>query len=234
MATSPLQLPRAVLFDYDGVLVASEPIHLFAWMQLLDELGFPQDREAILKSVGRTAPEILSDLLDRYRPGWSSKQFDVHQLAQRKNDFYVIQANQDLRVYPGVEEGLRWLRSQKVRLAVVSNARRRELEKTMKKLGLFDQFDEIVSRDDAGIAKPDPRPYLFAAAALGIDPSDCLAIEDSPTGLEAALIAQIPAAAVTTHFTREILQAPVPGRPDLRPIWVGASIQEFFECLRQK
>ena len=227
-----IKRPRAVLFDYDGVLVASEPIHLSAWLQLLDELGLPRDQKIIQAAIGKTAPEILSQILDRYRPGWSAIDYPVHQLAQRKNDIYVIIAEQELSVYPGVVEGLQWLRSQKIAVAVVSNGRRKELERTMRHLGLFEQMDEVVSRDDAKASKPDPTPYLFAAACLGVEVQDCMAVEDSPTGLESALMAKIPTAALMTNFSREAVERPVPGRPDLQPVWIGQSIIQYFQWIK--
>ena len=114
----------------------------------------------------------------------------------------------------------------------MSNARRNELVRTMDHLKLTPFFDEIISRDDAGAAKPDPLPYLMAAASLEIAVESCVAIEDSPTGLEAALRAEIPVAAVLTSYERADLEAPVPGLPHLRPVWIGESIQNFFDWLK--
>jgi beta-phosphoglucomutase len=226
------KLPRAVLFDYDGVLVTSEPIHLSAWMQLLAELNLPTDAQLVQANVGKTAPEIISSLLSHYKPGWSAEEYDVVALALRKNDHYLSLAQTRLQPYPGVKEGIEWLHSQKILTAVVSNGKRRELEKTMRMLGLYDLFDQIVSRDDVRAHKPDPTPYLFAAANFDLEPQDCIAIEDSPTGLEAALMARIPSAGVTTNFTRKALEFPVPGRSDLKPIWIGDSMNEFFAWLK--
>jgi HAD superfamily hydrolase (TIGR01509 family) len=226
--------PQAVLFDYDGVLVSSEPIHLSAWLQLLTQMGLPADSEMIQKNVGRTAPEIMAQVLDRYRPGWSPETYDVHDLAKQKNVIYLSLAQKGLQPYPGVIEGLRWLRSVSIKTAVVSNAKRNELEKTMRHLGLFELFDQVISRDDAGCAKPDPTPYLLGAASLKLDPDQCIAIEDSPPGLEAALQAKVPAVAVLTNFSRDVVQSPVPGRPDLKPQWIFDSIQDFFTWLRSE
>ncbi len=234
MTLSPkkIKVPRAVLFDYDGVLVASESTHLLAWMQLLTTLGLPNDRETVEKGVGKTAPIILTELLNRYKPDWKAADYDVHALAQQKNNYYLSYAQNQLQVYPGVKEGLQWLKSKKIPMAVVSNGRRREIDATMKQLGLFDFFDQIISRDDVNAHKPDPTPYLFAAASLHVEPHECIAIEDSPTGLEAALFAKIPVAAVMTNFSKMELTHPVPGRPDLSPVWLGHSIQDFFEWLK--
>ncbi len=231
--TSPLlQRPHAVLFDYDGVLVASDTIHLSAWMQLLDELQLPSDQKIIQERIGQTAPEIIRQILDLYRPGWNPGEYDLDALALRKNDFYLGFAQNQLQAYPGVHDGIRWLQSQNIKTAVVSNGKRHDLEKTMKKLNLKSLFDAVISRDDVGTFKPNPTHYLFGAAALGMDPHECLAIEDSPTGLESALLAKIPVAAVTTTFPKISLQNPVLGRPDLKPIWIGASIQSFFDWLK--
>jgi phosphoglycolate phosphatase/beta-phosphoglucomutase len=173
----------------------------------------------------------MARLLDLHRPTWDPKDYDLNDLARRKNVFYLELAKKGLQTYPGVPEGLQWLRSQGIRTAVVSNGKRNELEKTMKHLDLFDLFDQVISRDDAKSSKPDPAPYLLGAALLEVEPHECLAIEDSPTGLEAALFARIPSAAVLTNFPRQALETPVPGRPDLKPRWIFNSIQEFFAWL---
>jgi HAD superfamily hydrolase (TIGR01509 family) len=234
--TTPLPFtrrPRAVLFDYDGVLVASEPIHLLAWLQLLDELGLPQDRKIVQNSVGKIAPQILTTFLDTYRPGWTPQDWDFQKIVQRKNDIYVERAKKELQLYPGVREGLEWLKSEKIRVAIVSNGRRRELEKTIRYLELHSYLDEVISRDDVPAAKPDPTPYLMGAAALGCEVGECIAVEDSPTGIEAALHAKVPSAAITTNFPFEVMQAPVPGRPDLKPTWIFESARSFFEMLKK-
>lgn len=229
-------LPKAILFDYDGVLVSSEPIHLQAWMQLLNELGLPwnsEGKQIIQNNIGKTAPEVLSLYLNQMKSDWKELKIDPQTLAQRKNTLFLSIAEKHLSAYPGVYEGLQWLRSMKVAVAVVSNARRRELKSTMDVLGLTEWTDEVVSRDDVPSFKPSPVPYLFAAASLGAEPRECIAVEDSPTGLEAALLAGIPTAAVITTFPRSALENPVPGRPDLKPNWICPSIQEFFISLKK-
>jgi HAD superfamily hydrolase (TIGR01509 family) len=226
-----MKLPRAILFDHDGVLVASEPLHWAAWEQLLSELGIPYNNAEMRNFIGKTAPEIILLLLNRYQPGWDPARYDLAALAKRKNDIYLEHARSDLKPYAGVLEGLRWLRAQGIKTAVVSNAKRRELETALNHLGLRPWLDAVVSRDDVSASKPDPTPYLFGAASVGVDPAQCMAVEDSPPGLEAALMARIPAAAVLTNFGRQQLEFPVPGRPDLRPAWIGATMLEFFEML---
>jgi HAD superfamily hydrolase (TIGR01509 family) len=224
--------PRAILFDNDGVLIASEPLHWNAWEALLAELGLPYNNAEMRTFVGKTAPEIILALLNKYSPGWDRARHDLVALAQRKNDIYLKLAHSQLSAYPGVVEGLKWLRARGIKTAVVTNAKRRELEASMKITGLGSLIDLHVSRDDVSAPKPDPAPYLYAAACLAAKPSECIVVEDSPTGLEAALMGKIPAAAVMTNFPASSLQTPVPGRPNLMPIWVGADPAEFFGWLK--
>jgi HAD superfamily hydrolase (TIGR01509 family) len=229
----PRTLPKAILFDHDGVLVASEPLHWAAWEKLLLELDIPYNSSEMRTFIGRTAPEIIVELLNLYRPGWDPAKYNPTQLAKRKNDFYLASARTDLRAYPGVIEGLEWVRAQGIRLAVVSNAKRRELEMALALLGITSAFDAIVSRDEVSSPKPDPAPYLFAAAILGVAPADCIAVEDSPPGLIAALRAGIPAAAVETNFPRAQLEHPAPDQPELKPEWIGHATRDFFAWLKQ-
>jgi alpha,alpha-trehalose phosphorylase len=228
----PIPRPRAILFDHDGVLVNSAPIHDAAWTRMLAEIGLSHDPRDFKTMIGKTAPQTMKELLDRYRPGWKAEDYDLDALALRKNDFFLEIAPTELRLFPGVLEGLKWLKSQGIQAAVVSNAKRRELMAVHERLGTVGYFDAIISRDDIRPPKPDPTPYLFGAASLGMDPAHCVAVEDSLPGLEAALVARIPAAAVMTAYDEVALSAPVPGRPDLRPHWIGPSMVEFFEWIR--
>lgn len=227
-----IQRPRAILFDHDGVLVASEPLHWAAWEGLTKEIGIPFDEASVRHAVGKTAPEILTLLIQMHRPDWTVSPEQIHDWVNRKNEIYLEGAKAGLKPYPGVREGLKWLNSQNIKTGVVSNARRRELNTMLEHLELSPLMNVIISREDAGASKPDPIPYLFGAESLGVDPSDCIAIEDSPTGMEAALMAKIPTAGVLTNFARTALESPVPGRPDLRPFWIGESIESFFQMIQ--
>lgn len=227
-----MNLPKAVLFDNDGVLIASEPLHWAAWAALLQELGLPAKIQDIAAQVGKTGPQIIGALLDLYKPGWSADQYDVDALALRKNDIYLTRVAAELQAYPGVRELLEWLRAEGIKTAVVTNAKRREMTTSLRALDLAPLFDVMISRDDVPRPKPDPSPYLTAAALVGVAPADCLVVEDSLTGIEAGLMGRIPSAGVTTNFKRYELEQPVAGRPDLKPVWVGESIVALHHWLK--
>jgi beta-phosphoglucomutase len=224
--------PKAILFDHDGVLVTSEELHFLAWQQLLKDMGLPWNEIRFDGMVGRPAPVILSTLLDQFKPGWSASDFDVDALALKKNDYYLEYASTQLGLYPGVREGLDWAKAEGIPCGVVSNARRRELKHSLTQLKIEDYFGVVLSRDDVIRPKPDPGPFEFAALSLGVAPSECVAIDDSPTGLEGALLAGCVTASVTTNYPRSALVSPIPGRPDLRPVWVGDTMDGFFGWLK--
>ncbi len=229
-----MKLPRAILFDNDGVLVSSEPRHRAAWGRLLVDLGLPYFEEELASMAGRTAPKILVDLLDKYRPGWDPARHDVDALVLRKNDYYLESLRTEgLPAYPGVREGLMWLRSQKISIAVVSNAKKRELEFALSSSRLVEFFDLVISRDEAPKPKPDPAGYLYAASYFGVEPGHALVVEDTPPGIQAGLMGGIPCAAVLSSFSRETMTTPVPGRPDLQPRIIVESMPELFEWLSQ-
>lgn len=224
--------PKAILFDHDGVLVTSEELHFLAWQQMLKEMGLPWSEISFDGLVGKPAPVILCTFLDRYRPGWSTAEYDVDALALRKNDIYLEFANTQLGLYPGVREGLEWLRAEGIPCAVVSNAKRRELKASLTLLKIEEYFKVVLSRDDVVKPKPDPGPFEYAALTLGVSPSDCIAIDDSPTGLEGAILAGCITASVTTNYPLKFLQTPIPGRPDLKPVWIGNTMESFFAWLK--
>lgn len=227
----PIYRPKAILFDHDGVLVTSEELHFLAWQQLLKDLGLPWKEVRFEGLVGRPAPFILTTLLDQFKPGWSPAEFDVDALALKKNDYYLNYAQTQLGLYPGVREGLAWAKAEGIPCGVVSNAKRRELKASLSMLKIEEYFKVVLSRDDVPRPKPDPGPFEFAALSLGVSAAECVAIDDSPTGLEGALLAGCVTASVTTNYLRRALEEPIPGRTDLRPVWIGDTMEEFFEWL---
>lgn len=224
--------PKGILFDNDGVLISSEELHLMAWKEMLFRMGLPYENVVWNRYVGKPAPLIMAALLDEFKPGWNRADYDLEKLSVEKNDIYLEIAKTQLAPYPGVREGLEWLKSQGIRVAVVSNAKSRELHFAMDTLQLRPFMDVIISRDDSPFPKPHPAMYEKGAAELGLLPSECIAIDDSPTGLESALLAGCAAASITTNYPRDYLVHPVPGRSDLSPVWIGDSTSQFFEWLK--
>ncbi len=222
-----------MLFDNDGVLVMSEPLHWDAWGKLLVEvLGIPYSKELVSSLAGKTGPEILRTVLDAHKPGWTEKDYPLQLLTDKKNEFYARVAREELKIYPGIQPLLEFLRARGIGRAVVSNARRKELEMALSVTGITELFDCILSRDDVARPKPDPMAYETAAAALGFSAHECWVVEDSPSGLSAGLLAGATCIGILSNFDRSYLENPVPGRPDLKPAAIFGSAEELWEWVQ--
>ena len=221
--------PKAILFDNDGVLIESESLHMAAWAKMLSQYQIPASISELEALVGRTAPQIMRTFLDRYRPGWSSSEFNLDEIALRKNDLYLEEVRTHLKLYPGVREGLEQFRAAGIQMAIVTNAKRRELEASLDALGTREFFSTLISRDDVSEPKPSPMPYLTAAAVCGVELFEALVVEDSPPGLEAGLMSGIPTVGMLSNFDESQLQSPVPGRPDLKPIALHSDMRTFVK-----
>jgi len=185
---SPIQV-RAVIFDFDGVLVDSEPIRFQAGAQALEEIGVSLTWERFMKFwLGRTDDAGLRDLLgDRFEA-------DGKRVAARRNALY----EERLDEVPAFPDSVRLLRRvpDGTRLAVVTGSRQIEVERILTHLGLFREFHVIVTAEDYARAKPAPEPFLTAARCLDLPPVSCLVIEDSLAGVTAGHAAGMPVVAV--------------------------------------
>jgi HAD superfamily hydrolase (TIGR01509 family) len=200
---------RAVLFDFDGVLVDSEPLHFRAMREALVSEGFTIGEEEywrhLLAHDDRTAIRIA---LERHGIAFDGARIEA--VTRRKADAYE-RVLADIPFLPGARE-LALALSLEVPLAIASGARRMEIEAILKAGGLRDAFAAVVGIDDVARGKPDPEPYLTAMRRLdgrapGLRPAECLVIEDSCTGILAGLAAGMKVLAVTTSFPAAKLAA---------------------------
>jgi len=211
---------KACLFDFDGTLVMSEPLHWSAWREACLGLFGVSVTDAFLKArAGQISPVIGREILEAAssRPVTDS---DVARLGDKKNEIYASRVSTELRPYPGVLEGVAKLKRAGIRTAVVSNARSRELELGIAAVGLEGIFDFVASREDFPRPKPAPDGYLAALAALGVSAQEAVVVEDAPVGVAAGLAAGVSCVAVLSNFPREAFPAVVPA---------FASIAHWFE-----
>jgi HAD superfamily hydrolase (TIGR01509 family) len=180
---------RAIIFDFDGVLVDSEPIRFKVGSQALEEIGVSLTWERFIRFwLGRTDDAGLRALLgDRFEE-------DGKHIVARRNALYEERLHEVL-AFP---DSVRLLRRVPggTRLAVATGSRQREVEGILTRLGLFQDFQAIVTAEDYARAKPAPDPFLTAARRLDISPRSCLVIEDSSAGVTAAHAAGMPVVAV--------------------------------------
>jgi len=181
-----LQLPpgtfRAYLFDCDGTVVDSMPLHYIAWTKALGEWGCTFDETTFYAWGGKTIPQIISTLNQM-----QGLDMPVVAVAERKENLYFSLLPQ-LKPVPEVLEHIEAQRG-RIPFAVVSGSTRESIVKSLTTVGLLDRFDLLVGSEDYARSKPAPDAFLTAAARLGVDPADCLVFEDTDMGIQAATAA---------------------------------------------
>jgi beta-phosphoglucomutase len=183
--------PRAVLFDFDGVIADTENHHIAAWQRTLLALGWEIPDEEAARSAEVDDREFLRVLFAARRV----ERADIEGWTRKKQKLTVELLRDAPRIYPGVIELIGNLRG-RVRLAVVSGTWRENVEAVLANPSLAGEFELIVGKEDVKAVKPHPEAYLLALRKLGIGPSEAVAIEDSPSGITAARVAGIPSVAV--------------------------------------
>jgi HAD superfamily hydrolase (TIGR01509 family) len=191
---------RAVIFDMDGVIVDSEPYSIRALIDILRQYGVEPTEDDLRRSYGRRVRDDFIDYFSRY--GVTA---DVDSAIAHKHARYYHLAAGHLQPFPGVMPLLGRLRARGYRVALASSGDRVKVAFGMQALELNGTFEAIVSGDDVTHSKPDPEIYLTAAQRLGVSPTECIAIEDAPAGVEAVKRAGMRCIAVTNSVTREQL-----------------------------
>lgn len=187
--------PAAVLWDMDGTLVDTEPYWIRAEFDIVESHGGTWSREHALALVG-------SDLLDSgaYIRDNGPVPLTPHEIVEMLLDRVVASIRHEIPWRPGARELLDEVRNSDTPSALVTMSWRRFAEPVVQALPAG-SFDVMVVGDDVERGKPHPDPYLLAAERLGVDPRDCLAIEDSPTGVASALAAGCTVLAVPNHVS---------------------------------
>ncbi|MBI4575531.1 MAG: HAD family phosphatase, partial [Planctomycetes bacterium] len=185
---------RAVIWDFDGVIVDAEPLHYEAFRRALAERGVVLDREVYYAEF---LPLDDAAFFERARERLGLMG-DVAALSRRKREIYqeVLRAD-GVRVFPGVRELLAAVGGS-LRQAIASGSTGGEVRQICAMGGITRHFAAIVTIDDVARGKPAPDLFLEAACRLRAAPAGCLVIEDSPSGVEAARAAGMKALAVTT------------------------------------
>jgi len=181
-----LKLPKglfgAYLFDCDGTIADSMPLHYIAWKKALGEWNCEFDEKLFYAWGGMPIAEIVSTLNKRH--GLS---MPVDIVARRKESLYFELLPQ-LKAVPEVLEHIDAQFGQ-IPFAVVSGSTRESVTESLSSLRLLDRFDTLVCAGDYRKSKPDPEAFLLAAARLGVTPNTCLVFEDTEMGIQGATAA---------------------------------------------
>jgi HAD superfamily hydrolase (TIGR01509 family) len=175
--------PAAVLWDMDGTLVDTEPYWIACEYELVAEHGGTWSEEHAHAIVGMDLRDAAAYIRDH-----GPVDMAVDDIVNRLLDGVTLKVRESVPWRPGARELLADLRARGVRCALVTMSWRRFADAVVDALPV-DSFDVIVAGDEVANGKPDPEPYATAAARLGVDVRDCVAIEDSPTGISSAVAA---------------------------------------------
>jgi HAD superfamily hydrolase (TIGR01509 family) len=181
-----LKLPpgsfNAYLFDCDGTVADSMPLHYVAWSKALGEWNCAFSEELFYGWGGLPVSQIISALNEKH-----GLQMPVENVARRKEELYYEILSQ-LKAVPEVLEHIEASHG-RIPFAVVSGSTRESVTASLEALNILDRFDTLVCAGDYQRSKPDPEAFLMAAARLGVAPESCLVFEDTEIGIQAATAA---------------------------------------------
>jgi HAD superfamily hydrolase (TIGR01509 family) len=170
----------AYIFDCDGTLADTMPLHYCAWTRIVEELGGTFPKELFYQWGGKPTAQILNLLRDEY----GLKVGNVQKAAERKEEYFLEMIDQVKPIEAVLQIARRWYGIKP--LAVASGGFRRQIERTLDALGIRGMFNAVVCVEDYARGKPFPDPFLEAARRLNVPPAECVVFEDSPLGVQAA------------------------------------------------
>ena len=191
---------KAILFDMDGVLIESEFLMRHAAIQALAEYGIAAKHEDFVEFTGMGEDKFVGGVAEKYGHRYT---FDMKEKAY---DYFGERVKEMAHVPAGVKEMLMALHEKGLVLAVCSAADLRKVRYNIQAIGVDEAiFSALVTGSDVERKKPFPDIYLEGARRVGIDPKECLVVEDAVSGIQAAHAAGMDAAGVPTTFSKEEL-----------------------------
>lgn len=177
-----------VLFDMDGVIVDTEPVHKYAYYQLFDELNIQVSEEMFATFTGNSTRNVFQKVKVSFQ-----LTEDVEELVLRKRSLFndAFDTKPDLYLIDGVEDLIKNLHANNIQLIVASSASKGTINRVFKRFNLHQYFTHLVSGEDFPKSKPHPAIFLHAASLSSHPKENCIVIEDSTNGIQAANAANI-------------------------------------------
>ncbi len=173
---------KGVVFDMDGLMIDTEKLLMRFWIQSAQEFGFDMQKEHVLQ-IRSLAPKYA---IEKFK-SFFGEEFDYYSVKKRRIELmnnYISQNGIEKKY--GLDELLKYLTENGYKKAVATATDIERTEKYLKSLEVYGYFDEIVTATMVKNGKPAPDIYLYACKKIGLEPSECLALEDSPNGIRSA------------------------------------------------
>jgi beta-phosphoglucomutase len=202
---------KAVIFDFDGVIVDTEPLHYRSFQEILEPVGLGYSWEDyVAVFMGFDDRDAFQEAYRRQGKSLSGPELEL--LINRKAAVFQKVISDGVTAYPGVIELINHLHQNRIPLAICSGALRSDIEPILAQLGITDRFSHIVTAEDVPHSKPDPACYKQAYEKLygtfpelTSNPERCIAIEDTPAGIASAKGANLEVIAVTNSYPADSL-----------------------------
>ncbi len=184
-APRPQRLPRAVVFDMDGLMLDTERLALRCWTIAIERLGLEFDAALMPAMIGRNSRDSRALVLERH-----GDDYPIDRLMQASQETYdAMVARDGVAVKPGLVALLDWLDARRIPRVVATSTRRTRAEAKLAQANLLAGFAALVGGDEVERGKPMPDIFLLAAIRVGVAPGDCIVLEDSEPGVCGALAA---------------------------------------------
>lgn len=173
---------KGVLFDMDGVILDTEKLYVQFWQEAAQYYGYPMTRE-----MGLGMRSLSKEAGERQLKAYLGENIDYYMVRSKRIEMmnaFIEEYGVEIKF--GIHELMDYLKKKGIKTAVATSSPLDRAEKYLSQVKLLDKYDEIVSGHMVEHGKPAPDVYIYAAARLGLEPEECLVLEDSPTGLLAA------------------------------------------------
>jgi HAD superfamily hydrolase (TIGR01509 family) len=208
---------KAIIFDMDGVIIDSEPLHELAYVELFNELGYGENHGINFDDfLGRTDKALIEHFVERHKPAYS-----VETLSDLKRERFLNIMRRQEPIFEDLPQLVERL-ARKYRLAVASGSLHPVIDAVLALKNLRTHFELTVSSSDVAHGKPAPDIFLHTAKVLGVEPAECCVVEDSGPGVCAANAAGMDVIAITNSLPREKL---------CEATWVVDDYEEIDEML---
>ena len=192
---------EAVIWDMDGVIADTGPYHLSAWQEVFRQRGVKFTEEDFKRNFGRKNDTIIRDAL-----GEQIAQGEIDSIAREKEKTFRRVIGQKIKTFPGAVELLQSLKQHRFKMAIASSTPIENIRLITGSLGIDNCFQSIISDKDVTEGKPSPQGFLLAAQRLGVEPRNCIVIEDAMAGVAAAKRAGMRCLAITNTHPRQSLK----------------------------